>query len=58
VHCNEADVVGLARLDGKKMAIKIKNKYKEMFILLFDLEKILPIAEMKLTTKISPFFYE
>jgi len=30
VPCNEADAVRSARLKGKEMAIKIKNKNKEI----------------------------
>jgi hypothetical protein len=55
--CNEADAVRLARLKGKKMAIKIKNTYRKN-VQVIVLEKILYIAENKMTMKTSPFFYE
>jgi hypothetical protein len=55
--CNEADAVRLARLNGKKMAIKIKNTYRKN-VQIIVLEKILYIAENKMIMKISPFFYE
>jgi hypothetical protein len=55
--CNEADAVRSARLKGKKMAIKIKNTYRKN-VQVIVLEKILYIAENKMTMKISPFFYE
>jgi hypothetical protein len=54
---NEADAVRLACLNGKKMAIKIKNNNKKNFQTMV-LEKILYIAEVKLIMKTSPFFYE
>jgi hypothetical protein len=55
--CNEADAVSSARLNGKKMAIKIKNTYrKNVQVIVF--EKILYIAENKMIMKTSPFFYE
>ncbi len=57
IPCNEADVVRLARLIGKKMAIKIKNK-NEKIIKIIILERISYIAEKKLIIKTSPFFYE
>jgi len=28
--CNEADIVNSARLDGKKMAIRIKNRNRKI----------------------------
>ncbi len=49
--------VRLARLEGKKMAIKIKNTNKKN-VQDIVLEKILYIAENKLIMKTSPFFYE
>jgi len=57
VPCNEADAVKSARLESKKMAIKIKNKNmkKDSIIIL---EKILHIIEKKIVIKTSPFFYE
>jgi len=44
--CNEADAVRLARLKGKKMAIKIKNKNRK-YVQDIVLKKILYIAENK-----------
>jgi len=55
--CNEADAVRSARLNGKKMAIKIKNTYRKN-VQVIVLEKILYIAENKMIMKTSPFFYE
>jgi len=55
--CNEADAVRLARLIGKKIAIKIKNNNKKN-VQIMVLEKILHIAEMKSIMKTSLFFYE
>jgi len=57
MSCNEADAVRLARLEGKKMAIKIDNKNRKN-IQITVLEKILYIAETKFIIKTSPFFYE
>jgi hypothetical protein len=55
--CNEADTARSARLNGKKMAIKIKYLNKKIVsIVIF--EKILYIADNKLIIKTSPFFYE
>jgi len=54
---NEANAVRLARLEGKKMAIKIGNKYRKN-VQIIVLEKILSIAEMKIIMKTSPLFYE
>ena len=55
--CNEAGAVRLARLKGKKMAIKIKNANKKNapFIVL---EKIMHIAENETIMNTSPFFHE
>ncbi len=55
--CNEADAVRLARLEGKKMAIKIEIMIRRN-VQLNVLEKILYIAENKLIMKTLPFFYE
>jgi hypothetical protein len=55
--CNEADAVRLARLNGKKMAIKIKNANRKK-IQNFVIDKILYIVENKLAKKTSPFFHE
>ncbi len=55
VPCNEADMVRSARLNGKKMAIKIKNK-NEKIVKITILEKILYIVKKKLIIKTSPFF--
>jgi len=55
--CNETDAVRLARLNSKKMAIKIKNNNKKN-VQTMILEKILYIAEVKLIMKTSTFFYE
>jgi len=55
--CNKADAVRLARLNGKKMAIEIKNINKKN-VQFFNLEKILYIAEKKIIMMTSPFFYE
>jgi len=53
--CNKADAVRSARLNGKKMAIKIKNKNKKnVHIIVFG--KILYIFEIKIIMKTSPFF--
>jgi hypothetical protein len=57
VPCNEADAVRSARLNGKKMAIKIKNK-NEKIVKVIILERILHITENKLIIKTPPFFYE
>jgi len=46
-----------ARLNGKKMAVKIKNTNRKN-VQVIILEKILYIAENKLIVKASPFFYE
>jgi hypothetical protein len=54
---NEADAVRSARLKGKKMAIKIKDSNRKN-VRVIVLEKILYIAENKITMKSSPFFYE
>jgi len=55
--CNEADAVRSARLNGRKMAIKIENiNKKNVQVLVF--EKVMQIAEKKMTIKIQPFFYE
>jgi len=55
--CNEAGAARSARLNGKKMAIKIKNLNKKIVsIVIF--EKTLYIADNKLIIKTSPFFYE
>jgi hypothetical protein len=54
---HEADAVRLDRLEGKKMAIKIKNTNMNN-IQDVVLEKILYIAENRLLMKKSPFFYE
>ena len=57
VLCNEADAVRSARLKGKKMAIKIKNKNKKKFsVLIF--ERISHIIEKKMIMRTLPFFYE
>jgi len=53
--CNEADAVRLARLKGKKMAIKIKNTDKKN-AQINVLEKILYIAENKLIIIHRHFF--
>jgi len=50
VLCNEADAVRSARLKGKKMAIKIKNK-NEKKVKIIILERILHITENKLIIK-------
>jgi hypothetical protein len=55
--CNEADAVRLARLKGKKMAIKIKKAYKKN-VPFIVLEKIMQIAENEIIMDTSPFFYE
>jgi len=55
--CNEADAAALARLNGKKMAIKIKNINKKN-IRNMILDKNSHIAGNKLIIKTSPFFYE
>jgi len=55
--CNEAYAAISARLNGKKMAIKIENRTRTMFMLLF-FEEVLQIVEKKMIMKISPFFYE
>ena len=57
VLCNKADAVRSARLRGKKMAIKIKNK-NEKKVKIIILERILHITENKLIIKTPPFFYE
>jgi len=44
-----------ARLNGKKMAIKLKN-LNEKIVKIIILEKISYIAEKKLIIKTSPFF--
>jgi len=55
--CNEAGAVRSARSEGKKMAIKIKNKNKKkVTIIIFN--KILHVIEKKIIIKTSPFFYE
>ena len=56
VPCNEAYVVRSARLNGKKIGNKIKNK-KEKIVKVTILEKISYIAVKKLIIT-SPFFYE
>jgi hypothetical protein len=55
MHCNEADAVRSARLNGKKMAIKIKITNRKN-IQNIVLEKIMHIAENKLLVETSPFF--
>jgi len=55
--CNEADAARSARLNGKKMAIKIKNVNRKN-IQNVVLDKNLFIVENKLVMKTSPFFYE
>jgi hypothetical protein len=50
VLCNKADAVRSARLKGKKMAIKIKNK-NETKVKIVILERILHITENKLIIK-------
>jgi hypothetical protein len=55
--CNEVDAARSARLNGKKMAIKIKNVYRKN-IPNMVLDKNLYIVEKKLVMKTSPFFYE
>jgi hypothetical protein len=55
--CNEADAVRLARLNGKKMAIKI-NYLNKKIVSIVIFERTLYIADNKLIIKISPFFYE
>jgi len=55
--CNEADAARSARLNGKKMAIKIKNTNRKN-VQDIVVEKNLYIAENKLIIKTSPFFYE
>ncbi len=57
VPCNEADAVRSARLKGKKMAIKIKNKNGKIVPIIIH-EKTLHIIEKKIIIKTSPFFYE
>jgi hypothetical protein len=57
VPCNEADAVRSARLNGKKMAIKLKN-LNEKIVKIIILEKNLHVTEKKLIIKTSPFFYE
>jgi len=57
VPCNEADAVRSARLNGKKMAINIKNKNKKR-VKIIILERTLHITENKLIIKTLPFFYE
>jgi len=55
--CNEADTVRLTRLNGKKMAIKMKvttNKNISVIILV----KSMYILESKTKKCSSPFFYE
>jgi hypothetical protein len=54
---NEADAVRSVRLNGKKMAIKIKNTYRKN-VQVIVLDEILYIAENKMIIKTSPFFYE
>jgi hypothetical protein len=56
VPCNKADAVRSTRLNGKKMAIKIKNK-NEKIVKIIILEKISYISENKLIIKTSPFFF-
>jgi len=53
--CNEADAVRSARLNGKKMAIKIENENRKN-IQIMVLKKNLYIAEIKLIMRTSPFF--
>jgi len=54
---NEADAVRLARLDGKKMAIKEKyTNIENIQNIVLDMN--LFIAKNKLVMKTSPFFYE
>jgi len=38
--CNEADAARSARLNGKKMAIKIKNKNKKCFQIMVFLNNL------------------
>jgi len=53
----EANAERLARLSGKKMAIKIKNSTRNIVkFVIFEI--ILYIVENKLIMKTSPFFYE
>jgi len=55
--CNEADAARSARLNGKKMVIKIKYLNKKIVsIIIF--ERTLYIADNQLIIKTSPFFYE
>jgi len=53
----EADAVRWARLNGKKMAIKIENSNKTN-VQIIDLDIVLNTAEMNIIMKTSPFFYE
>jgi hypothetical protein len=55
--CNKADAVRLARLNGKKMAVKMENINKTN-VQIVDLEIVLYTAEMNIIMKTSPFFYE
>jgi len=55
IRCNKADTVRSARLKGKKMAIKIKNK-NEKKVKIVILERILHITENKLIIKHRYFF--
>jgi len=55
--CNEADAPRSPRLNGKKMAIKIRNVYRKN-IQNMVLDKNFYIAENKSLIKTSPFFYE
>jgi len=55
--CNEANAARSARLNGKKMAIKI-NYLNKKIVSIVIFERTLYIADNKLIIKISPFFYE
>jgi len=55
--CNEADAVRLARLNGKKMAITIRNNNRKK-VPIYHLKKILRIAYLRRIIMTSPFFYE
>jgi len=54
---NEADAVRWARLNGKKMAIRIEYKSKRN-VQVNIFERNLYIAKNKLVIKTSPIFYE
>jgi len=55
--CNEAEAVRLARLNGKKMAIKIKVKTNKNTSVVIFVESMY-ILESKTKKLTSPFFYE